>query len=74
MCPETLDCYFAGPNRTLPTICAIKFSSSLSTDDFIKKIQSRDYTKEAPKKVCKNIAYFVNKEDLTGRAKSSGIK
>lgn len=74
MCPEALGDYFAGPNHTLPTTGAAKFSSPLSVDDFIKKTQFTYYTKEALQKVYKDIAYFANKEGLTGHAKSATIR
>ena len=36
-CPEALGDYFAGPNHTLPTGGAARYSSPLSVDDFVKK-------------------------------------
>ena len=38
-CPEALGDYLAGPNHTLPTSGTAKFSSPLSVDDFVKKMQ-----------------------------------
>ena len=38
-CPEALGDYFAGPNHTLPTSGTARFSSPLSVDDFVKKMQ-----------------------------------
>ena len=38
-CPEALGDYLAGPNHTLPTSGTARFSSALSVDDFIKKVQ-----------------------------------
>ena len=46
-CPEALGDYVAGPNHTLPTGGRAKFSSPLSVDDFIKKIQFSYFEKSA---------------------------
>lgn len=73
-CPEALGDYFAGPNHTLPTSGTAKFSSPLSVDDFVKKTQYTYYTKEALKKVAKDVAFFAEKEGLTAHAKSAIIR
>jgi len=73
-CPESLGDYYAGPNHTLPTSGTAKFSSPLSVDDFIKKTQYTYYTKDALKKVAKDVAYFAEKEGLTAHAKSATIR
>lgn len=73
-CPEALGDYFAGPNHTLPTSGTAKFSSPLSVDDFIKKTQFTYYTSEALDKVAEDIAFFAEKEGLTGHARSAVIR
>ena len=73
-CPEALGDYFAGPNHTLPTSGTARFSSPLSVDDFIKKTQFTYYTKDALKKVAKDVAYFAKAEGLTAHAKSALIR
>ena len=73
-CPEALGDYFAGPNHTLPTGGTARFSSPLSVDDFIKKTQFIYYTKDALSKVAEDVAFFANKEGLTGHAKSAIIR
>lgn len=73
-CPEALGDYFAGPNHTLPTSGTAKFSSPLSVDDFVKKTQYTYYTKEALKKVAKDVEFFAKKEGLTAHAKSAVIR
>ena len=73
-CPEALGDYFAGPNHTLPTSGTAKFSSPLSVDDFVKKTQYTYYTKDALKKVAKDVEFFANKEGLTAHAKSAVIR
>jgi len=73
-CPEALGDYFAGPNHTLPTGGTARFSSPLSVDDFVKKMQYTYYSREALGKVSEKIAYFANKEGLDGHAKSAVIR
>ncbi len=73
-CPEALGDYFAGPNHTLPTSGTAKFSSPLSVDDFVKKTQYTYYTKDALKKVAKDVAFFAEKEGLTAHARSATIR
>ena len=73
-CPEALGDYFAGPNHTLPTSGTAKFSSPLSVDDFVKKMQFTYYTKEALAKVAEDVSTFAKKEGLTAHAKSAVIR
>ena len=73
-CPEALGDYFAGTNHTLPTSGTARFSSPLSVDDFVKKSQYTYYTKDALKKVAKDVEYFAKKEGLTAHAKSAVIR
>lgn len=73
-CPEALGDYFAGPNHTLPTSGTAKFSSPLSVDDFVKKTQYTYYTKDALKRVARDVEYFAKKEGLTAHAKSAVIR
>ena len=73
-CPEALGDYYAGPNHTLPTSGTAKFSSPLSVDDFVKKMQYTYYTKEALANVAEDVEYFAKKEGLTAHAKSAIIR
>lgn len=73
-CPEALGDYFAGANHTLPTSGTARFSSPLSVDDFVKKMQYTYYTRDALKKVAKDVEYFAKKEGLTAHAKSAVIR
>lgn len=73
-CPEALGDYFAGPNHTLPTSGTAKFSSPLSVDDFVKKSAFTYYTGEALSKVYDDIAYFAEKEGLSGHARSALVR
>ncbi len=73
-CPEALGDYFAGPNHTLPTGGTARFSSPLSVDDFVKKMQYTYYTGEALAEVADDIAAFAAVEGLTGHARSVQIR
>ncbi|MBQ1358060.1 MAG: histidinol dehydrogenase [Oscillospiraceae bacterium] len=72
--PEALGDYLAGPNHTLPTGGTARFSSPLSVDDFVKKIQVTSFTAEALDAVRRDIADFAMAEGLTGHAKSALIR
>ena len=73
-CPEALGDYLAGPNHTLPTSGTARFSSPLSVDDFIKKIQYTYYTPEALADCYEDVAYFARKEGLTAHARSAEVR
>ena len=73
-CPEALGDYYAGANHTLPTSGTARFSSPLSVDDFVKKIQYTYYTKEALDAVGDEVAFFAEKEGLTAHARSVTIR
>ena len=73
-CPEALGDYLAGPNHTLPTSGTAKFSSPLSVDDFMKKMQYTYFTRETLAGVAEDVAYFARTEGLTGHAKSALIR
>ncbi|MBQ4136874.1 MAG: histidinol dehydrogenase [Clostridia bacterium] len=73
-CPEALGDYFAGPNHTLPTSGTARFSSPLSVDDFVKKMQYTYYSKDALEAVYKDVAGFASAEGLTAHAKSALVR
>ena len=73
-CPESLGDYLAGPNHTLPTCGAARFSSPLSVDDFIKKTQYSCFTPTALKAVKDDIALFARKEGLEAHARAALIR
>ena len=73
-CPEALGDYLAGPNHTLPTSGTARFSSPLSVDDFVKKMQYTYFTRDALANVAEDVAYFARAEGLTGHAGSALIR
>jgi len=69
-CPEAMGDYYAGANHTLPTGGTAKFSSPLSVDDFVKKVQFCYYTKEAMAREGSDVAYFARQEGLDAHSSS----
>jgi histidinol dehydrogenase len=73
-CPEAAGDYIAGPNHTLPTGGTARFSSPLSVDDFVKKIQYTYYTKNALSEAAEDISLLAEKEGLSAHAKSVMVR
>ena len=73
-CPEAVGDYYAGPNHTLPTSGTARFSSPLSVDDFVRKMQFAYYTQDALAEAAYDIAAFARKEGLIGHARSITIR
>lgn len=73
-CPEALGDYMAGPNHTLPTGGTARFSSPLSVDDFVKKIQYTYFSREALADIAPDVALFAKAEGLTAHAASAVIR
>lgn len=71
---EPLGDYFAGPNHVLPTNGTAKFFSPLSVDDFVKKSSIVYYSREALKKIHKDIEQFASSEQLTAHANSVAVR
>ena len=73
-CPEPLGDYLAGPNHTLPTGGAARFSSPLGVDDFVKKTQYMYFTPRALEDVSDDIALFARQERLEAHARSARVR
>jgi len=73
-CPEPLGDYLAGPNHTLPTAGAARFSSPLGVDDFVKKTQYMYFTPAALESVSGDIARFAREERLEAHARSALVR
>lgn len=73
-CPEALGDYLAGPNHTLPTGGTARFSSPLSVDDFVKKIQYTYFTPEALETVAEDVEILARSEGLEAHARSVQIR
>ena len=68
--PVAVGDYTAGPNHTLPTAGTARFSSPLSTDDFIKTSNVISYSYSALKSDSENITTIANSEGLWAHGKS----
>ena len=73
-CPEALGDYMAGPNHTLPTSGTARFSSPLSVDDFVKKMQYTYFTKDALNLLADGIVTFAEAEGLSAHARSVSVR
>ena len=73
-CPEPLGDYLAGPNHTLPTAGAARFSSPLGVEDFVKKTQYTYFTPAALEAVSGDIARFAREERLEAHARSALVR
>jgi len=72
--PEPLGDYMAGPNHVLPTSGSARFFSPLSVDDFVKKSSIISYSKDALKRIYKDVAEFARAEGLTAHAQSVEVR
>ena len=72
--PEALGDYWAGPNHTLPTGGAARFSSPLSVDDFLKKTQYISYDRAALMGAKDSIVRLAEAEGLYAHARSVEVR
>jgi histidinol dehydrogenase len=72
--PEALGDYWAGPNHTLPTGGAARFSSPLSVDDFVKKTQYISYDRAALAGAKEQIECLAQAEGLYAHARSVAVR
>lgn len=72
--PEALGDYWAGPNHTLPTGGAARFSSPLSVDDFMKKTQYIAYDRAALADAKEQIVRLAQAEELYAHARSVAVR
>lgn len=71
---EAVGDYVAGPNHTLPTGGTAKFSSPLSTDDFVKKSSVIQYTPAALLQDGEAIVRIADREGLWAHAQSVRLR
>ncbi len=72
--PEPVGDYMAGPNHTLPTSGVARFSSGLSTYDFLKRTSYVSYSKQAFLEDQKSIIDLAEVEGLTAHAASIKVR
>ena len=71
---EPVGDYMAGPNHTIPTSGAAKFSSPLSVRDFQKHSSLIHYSKKRLLAQGENIAKFADMEELSGHAAAIRVR
>jgi histidinol dehydrogenase len=72
--PEAVGDYLAGPNHTLPTSRAARYSSALGTETFMKHSSLIQYSPTALKKMSSTIQILANAEGLTSHADSVRLR
>lgn len=72
--PEAIGDYIAGPNHVLPTMGLARFTSSLSAEKFLKKINFMKYSKEALFKEAKMVIKLAEEENLPSHAQAVKVR
>ena len=72
--PVAVGDYWAGPSHVLPTGMTAKFSSALTSNDFIKSISIIEYDKEKLAESADDIIRLAEAEGLDAHAKSIKIR
>ena len=72
--PVAVGDYLAGPSHTLPTGSRAKFSSALTSNDFVKSISVVEYTKEQLARGAEDIIRLAEIEGLDAHANSVRIR
>ncbi|MCK4753093.1 MAG: histidinol dehydrogenase [Planctomycetes bacterium] len=72
--PVAVGDYWAGPSHTLPTGRCAKFSSALTSNDFVKSISIIEYDKEKLAASAEDIIRLAEVEGLDAHAKSVRIR
>ncbi|HEW78513.1 MAG TPA: histidinol dehydrogenase [Phycisphaerales bacterium] len=72
--PVSVGDYWAGPSHTLPTGTTARFSSALSSNDFIKSTSIIEYDKEMLAQSADDIIRLAEAEGLDAHAKSVKIR
>ena len=72
--PVAVGDYWAGPSHTLPTGMTAKFSSALSSNDFIKSTSIIEYDKQMLTKSADDIIRLAETEGLDAHAKSVHLR
>lgn len=72
--PEPLGDYFAGPNHILPTSGTARFSSPLSVDHFMKRMNYVCYDRKSLEACSGDIKAFASAEGLDAHARSVALR
>ena len=72
--PVAVGDYWAGPSHTLPTGMRAKFSSALTSNDFLKSISIVEYDQEMLAACADDITRLAEIEGLSAHARSVRIR
>lgn len=72
--PESFGDYMAGPNHTLPTGGAARFSSPLGVEDFIKRSNIIAFSRKGLERLGKKVVRFTDIEGLDAHGQSVSIR
>jgi len=72
--PVAVGDYWAGPSHTLPTGGSARFSSALTSNDFIKSTSIIEYDKQKLAKSAEDIIRLAQAEGLDAHARSISIR
>ncbi len=72
--PEAVGDYLAGPNHTLPTSGAARFSSALCVETFMKNTSLIEFNEQALKNTKKAVIELANSEGLYSHSESIRIR
>ncbi len=72
--PVAVGDYWAGPSHTLPTGMRAKFSSALTSNDFVKSTSIIEYDKKKLQESAEHIIRLAESESLDAHAKSVKIR
>jgi histidinol dehydrogenase len=72
--PEVVGDYVAGPNHVLPTAGTARFSSALSTDDFVKRMSVIEYSVEGLREAGPHVAELSRVEGLHAHGEAAAVR
>jgi len=73
-CPVAVGDYWAGPSHTLPTGMRARFSSALTSNDFVKSISIIEYDRDRLAGAAEDIIRLAEVEGLDAHARSIRIR
>ena len=72
--PEVVGDYVAGPNHVLPTGGTARFSSALSTEDFVTRLSVIEYSPEGLAEAGPHVGLLSRVEGLDGHGAAAAIR
>ena len=73
-CPVAVGDYWAGPSHTLPTEMRAKFSSALTSNDFVKSISIIEYDRGSLASAAEDIIRLAEVEGLDAHARAVDVR